>query len=181
MWPWWGVTDRPFASSLSGSGPLLREELRGPARPDVLTRLCLLAAAVLPWYAVFSGVFGLYSYVLLLAQVPGRVLGGAVGESASDVLFVLALLAALPLGLLLLALAPAGLAWAAFRRPPAGLAVGVVRVGCVVQMALAAFYAGLIALGFTGGLWQQGLLHAVVLLCGLAATWRVWRWLRTVG
>ena len=37
-------------------------------RPDALTRGCLLLAAALPWYAVASGVFGLYFYVRAIAS-----------------------------------------------------------------------------------------------------------------
>ena len=92
-------------------------------RPDIFTRACLLVAAALPWYAVFSGLFGLYFYVLLAVSQVGSLLGGTAGEVASVVLFAVTLAAALPLGLLLLLAMPAGLAWRRF--PP--LAPRVIR------------------------------------------------------
>ena len=107
-------------------------------RPDALTRGCLLLAAALPWYAVASGVFGLYFYVLLLAPMAGRVLDESAGELVADVLFAITLFVALPLALLLLLAMPAGLLWAAFRHPPRGVAGRVGRVGCVASMAFAA-------------------------------------------
>ena len=35
-------------------------------RPDILTRVCLVVAALLPWYAMASGVVGLYFLYLLV-------------------------------------------------------------------------------------------------------------------
>ena len=154
-------------------------------RPDALTRGCLLLAAALPWYAVASGVFGLYFFVLLLVSMAGGALEGAVQEVVTGVLFGFTVAAALPLALLLLLAMPAGLLWAAFRGPPRGLAGRVGRVGCVASMAFAATYAVLIVLGYvidlaqngTGFLWWPGWFHLAVLLAGLAATWHSWRWL----
>ena len=53
-------------------------------------------------------------------------------------------------------------------------------------MAFSALYVGFIIVAYVTGLTQDGaegvlwsgLLHAAVLLCGLVATWRAWRWLR---
>ena len=154
-------------------------------RPDALTRGCLLLAAALPWYAVASGVYGLYFYSLLLVPIAGGLLEGSAREVVTGVLFAVTLAAALPLALLLLLAMPAGLLWAVFRRPLRGLAGRVGRVGCVASMAFAATYGGLIVLCYaidltqarTGFQWWAGWVHAAVLLAGLAATWRAWRWL----
>ena len=156
------------------------------SQPDVITRVCLIGAAALPWYAVVSGLYGLYFYVLLLVPQVGLVLGGAFEPIASDDLIAVTLFAALPLGLLLLLAMPSGLVWAAFGHPPGGLAGGVTRCGCVASMALAALYGALLIVAYANGLmqdgvagvWWSGLLHVVVLLCGLGSTWRAWRWLR---
>ena len=67
-------------------------------QPDIFTRACLLVAAALPWYAVFSGLFGLYFYVLLAVPQVGSLLGGTAGEAASVVLFAVTLAAAAPAG-----------------------------------------------------------------------------------
>ncbi len=153
--------------------------------PDGLTRSSLLFAAALPWYAVVSGVFALYFYILLLVPMAGRVLDGAFEKIATDILFALSLLAALPLGLLLLVVMPLCLMRATFRCPPGGIAGRLSRIGCIVSMILAALYTTLIVVGLfidlaqSGGgiLWWPGQAHVVVLMCGLAATWRSWRWL----
>lgn len=123
-------------------------------RPDPLTRVCLLIAAALPWYAVTSGIFGLYFYVLLLVPQVGRVLGEAAVTAVSEFLFFAAQMAALPLGLLLLVAMPAGLVFAVFRHPPVGLAGGTVRAGCVVSMVFAVLYSAIIIVA-----WVTGLTH----------------------
>ncbi len=158
-------------------------------RPDALTRGCLLLAAALPWYAVASGVYGLYFYVLLLVPMAGGILEGSAQEVVTGVLFGFTVAAALPLALLLLLAMPAGLLWAAFRHPPRGLAGRVGRVGCVASMAFGATYAVLIVLGYVIDLaqngtifqWWPGWVHGAVLLAGLAATGRVWRWLHRLN
>ena len=155
-------------------------------RPDVLTRVCLLGAGALPWYAVASGTFGLYFYVLLLVPQVGLALDGAAGNAVSEALFFTALIAAFPLALLLLLVMPAGLVFAVIRHPPGGLAGGTVRGGCVVSMVFAVLYAAIITVAWvTGltqgdaeGLWLWGLINVAVLLCGLAATGLGWTWLR---
>ena len=94
-------------------------------------------AAVLPWYAVASGIYSLCLYVLLLVPMAGGILDGTVGRVLTDLLFAVTVFVALPLGLLLLAM-PSGLIWAASRRPPVGLVGNVVWGGCVVLLALPA-------------------------------------------
>ena len=155
-------------------------------RPDALTRVCLLVAAALPWYAVVSGTFALYFYVLLLVPQVGRILDGAAGNAVSEALFFTALMAALPLALLLLLATPIGLVFAAFHHPLGGLAGRAVRGGCVASMSFAALYAAIIIVAWVNGLmregevgvWWSGMLHIAVLLCGMVATWRGWTWLR---
>lgn len=160
-------------------------------RPDVLTRVCLVVAAVLPWYAMASGVVGLYFYTLVLAgwvrDFIGKNLrgGGAYEEAIADALVTSILLVSLPLGGLLLFVMPSGLLWAVVKYGSGGWAGLVTRVGCLVSMALAALYAALLLVGLvmdlsqggTGDLWWTGWIHTVVLLAGLAATWRALWWL----
>ena len=159
-------------------------------KPDVLTRVCLISAAALPWYAVASGLVGLYFYVLLSSEWGGDVLGksfrgGAYGEPIADALVTSTLLASIPLGGLLLIAMPCGLLWAVLKYPPGGLAGAVVRVSCLLAMALAALYASLLLFGLvtdlsqggTGGMWWTGWVHVAVLLAGLVATWRSLWWM----
>lgn len=153
---------------------------------DPSTRACLVLAAALPWYAVATGIIGLYFYFLLLVPMPARMLAGTAERIVTDILFAATLVVAAPLGILLLLAMPAGLVWAAFLRPPSGLAGRVVRGGCVVSMAFALFYAVLIVMGYVIDLaqdrpifvWWTGWVHVVVLVGGLVATARSWRWLR---
>ena len=155
-------------------------------RPDILTRAALVLAAVLPWYAVFSGVYGLYSYILVAVTAVGEALGFAAGETASTVLFAVTLFSAIPLALLVLVALPVGAIWAAFRRPPQGLFGKAVRTGCFASMTFCVVYfliiVGVEAYSITqeeaGGLrdpWTA--LHAVILQSGLMFTWKAWHWL----
>lgn len=157
-------------------------------KPDVLTRVCLVSAAVLPWYAVASGLVGMYFYVLLLSEWGGDVLGdsfrgGAYEEVIADAMVTSTLLASFPLGGLLLFAMPCGLLWTVVKYPPDGLAGAVVRGGCLVAMA--ALYTALLLFGLvtdlsqggTGGMWWTGWVHVAVLLAGLAATWRSLWWM----
>ena len=56
---------------------------------------------------------------------------------------------------------PCGLLWAVVMYPPGGLSGAVVRVGCLVALALASLYASLLLVGLvtdlsqggTGGMW----------------------------
>ena len=158
------------------------------AGTDTITRAALLLAAALPWYAVFSGVYGLYFYILLAITAAANLLGLAAGDTISTVLFALTLLAAIPLALLLLVVLPVGAVWAAFRRPPRSLFGKAVRTGCIASMAFCAVYSVLIvsvkgysatqgnALALLQDPWPA--LHAVILLGGLVVTGRAWLWLR---
>lgn len=143
--------------------------------PDPVTRAALLAAAALPWFAIFSGTYGLYFYILLVAAM-----------LAPWLLIPLLVLAA-PLAVLLLLFMPAGAVYAAVRRPPGGWAGRITKAGCLVSMGFAVLYGGLmVALGvapmFAEGAaerWGFSLTwRAGGLVIGFLATWRAWRWLR---
>ena len=41
----------------------------GVSGPTLLTRACLVGAALLPWFAVLSGTYGLYFYIVLAATL----------------------------------------------------------------------------------------------------------------
>ena len=159
-------------------------------KPDILTRVCLVCAAVLPWYAVASGMVGMYFYVLLLSEWGGAVLGkrfrgGAYEDAIADALVTSTLLASFPLGGLVLIAMPCCLLWTVVKYPPGELAGAVVHMGCLVAMALAALYSSLLLVGLvtdlsqggTGGLWWAGWVHTAVLMAGLAATWRALWWM----
>ena len=77
-------------------------------KPGVLTRAALLAAAVLPWYAVLSGTYGLYFYILMIVPHVGGLLSGAAGEVAETTLFIATLSATVPLETLVSLAMPAG-------------------------------------------------------------------------
>ncbi len=156
----------------------------------------LLYAAALPWYAVGSGTFGMYFFLLLAAVWVGRVVPGPVGDGLSDVIFVFMVGAVLPLAALLLLALPAGLTWTLFRGPPAGLFGYVVRTACLISMFFSSVYfaiiLGIIASALIVGepasepghgyripAWWP-FVNLVVLPVGLAATWRSWRLLRHV-
>ena len=157
------------------------------AGPDALTRTALLLTAALPWYALFSGIYGLYFYILVAVTATGEALGFAAGETLSTILFAVTLVAALPLALLVLVILPVGAVWAAFWRLPRGLLGKAVRTGCIASMAFCVVYfliiVGVEAYSITqeeaGGLrdpWPA--LHALILLGGLVVTGRAWHWLR---
>ena len=142
--------------------------------PSALTRACLVGAALLPWFAVFSGIYGLYFYILLA------------GTLLAQWLLIPLLVLAAPLAVLLLIFMPAGALYAALRRSPRGWFGWITRAGCLVSMGFAVAYGGLMAViavvpAFADGAaetidlslsWRAG-----VLLAGLLATWRAWRWL----
>lgn len=130
-------------------------------RPDIFTRACLVVAAVLPWYAMASGVVGLYFYILVLAGWGGDFLGksfrgGAYEEAIADALVTSTLLASFPLGGLLLFVMPSGLLWAVVKYRPGGWPGLVTRAGCLVSMALALLYASLLLVGLVTDLSQGG-------------------------
>lgn len=163
---------RPVRERDSGERPTDQEESR---QPGFVVKVCLVGAALLPWFAVFSGVYGLYSYVVLAAVL------------VAPWLLIPLLLLAFPLAGLLLVLMPAGAVYAAVRCPPRGWAGRLIRVGCLVSMCFAVAYGGLMVViaaapafadgaGETFDLWL--LWRAGVLVAGFAATWKSWRWLR---
>ena len=97
------------------------------------------------------------------------------------------LLLAVPLAVLLLLIMPAGAVYAAVRRPLQGWLGWLTRVGCLVSMGFAVAYGGLmmaiaVAPVFVDGVvegWDFSLTWRVgILVVGLLATWRAWRWLR---
>ena len=143
--------------------------------PTLVTRACLVCAALLPWFAVFSGTYGLYFYILLAAVV------------LAPWLLIPALILAAPLSILLLVLLPAGAVYAAVHRTPSGWFAWTTRAGCVVSMVFTVAYGGLMLLigvapPFADGAaetfgislpWRVG-----AFVVGFLATWRSWRWLR---
>ena len=161
------------------------------AGPNTLTRATFLLAAAVPWYAVFSGVYGLYFYILVAVTAAGNLLGLAARETASSILFAVTLVAAIPLALLLLVVLPVGAVWAAFRRPPRGLFGKAVRGGCITSMGFCVVYfliiisvkAYSVTQGNTLALLQDPwpALHALILLGGLVVTAKAWHWLRKDG
>ena len=143
--------------------------------PGALTRAALLTAAALPWFAVFSGTYGLYFYILVAAML------------LAELLVIPMLVLAALLGVLLLLVMPAGTIYAALRRPPAGWAGRLTRAGCLVSMGSALLYSSLMAVMLAVWFLQEGVddswgpflaWRIVVLAFGLWATWRAWRWLR---
>ncbi len=151
--------------------------------PTLITRAALVCAALLPWFAVFSGTYGLYFYALLLAAA-GDTLG------VGNLVFVALLALALPLAALLLFVMPAGAMYAAFRGPPGGWAGRLARAGCLVSMGFAAVYAALLATMGAAWFLQEGvddawgpfmLWRVAVLIFGTWATWWAWRGLRRHG
>ena len=157
------------------SKPAAGDGREGGPTLDVLTRAALLIAAVLPWFSLFSGTYGLYFYVVLGAML------------LSPWLLIPLLVLAVPLAVLLLLIMPAGAVYAAVRRPPQGWLGWLTRAGCLVSMGFADSYGGLmVAIAmvpvFVDGaaetfdlslLWRAGVLAA-----GFVATWRAWRWAR---
>ena len=142
--------------------------------PTLVTRACLVCAALLPWFAVFSGIFSLYFYVILAATL------------LAEWLLIPVLILAAPLAVLLLLIMPAGAIYAALRRPPGGWAGRLTRAGCLASMGFALVYSGLLAGVMmadilregAGALWEPFLAWRIaILLFGLWATWRAWRWL----
>lgn len=143
-------------------------------KPTAVTRAALVGAALLPWSAVFSGTFGLYFYVVLAATL------------LAEWLLIAALVLAAPLAVLLLLIMPAGAIYAAVWRPPGGWAGRLTRGGCLVSMGFAVVYSGLMTAMTVMWFLREGVSDAwglfllwrvAVLVFGLWATWRAWRWL----
>ena len=108
--------------------------------PGALTRAALLTAAALPWFAVFSGTYGLYFYVVLAALLLAEWMSIPL---LAELLVILLLVLAALLGSLLLLVMPAGTIYAALRRPPAGWAGRLTRAGCLVFMGFVVLVIGL--------------------------------------
>lgn len=143
--------------------------------PTLVTRACLVGAALLPWFAVFSGTFSLYFYVVLAATL------------LAEWLLIPVLVLAAPLAFLLLLIMPAGAIYAAVRRPPGGWAGRLTRGGCLASMGFAFVYSGVMAGVTVAEIIREGdgavrepflAWRIAVLMIGLWATWRAWRWLR---
>ena len=144
-------------------------------RPTLLTRASLVGAALLPWFAVFSGTYGLYFYILLAAVL------------LTPWLLIPGLVLAAPLAVLLLLIMPVGAVYAAVRRPPQGWLGWLTGIGCLVSMIFAVGYGGLMVVIATAPTFADGagetfdqwlLWRAVVLAVGFGATWRAWKWMR---
>ncbi|MCY4558321.1 MAG: hypothetical protein OXF79_18490 [Chloroflexi bacterium] len=149
-----------------------------------LTRAALLTAAALPWFAVFSGTYGLYFYVVLAALLLAEWMSIPL---LAELLVMPLLVLAASLGVLLLLIMPAGTIYAALRRPPAGWAGRLTRAGCLVSMGFALLYSSLMAVMLVVWFLQEGVddswgpfmvWRIVVMVIGLWATWGAWRWLR---
>ena len=144
-------------------------------RPTLLTRACLVGAALMPWFSLFSGTYGLYFYVVLAATL------------LLPWLLIPLLVLAIPLAVLLLLIMPAGVLYAAACGSPQGWIGWLTRVGRFFSMVFALGYGGLMVVIATAPafahdasetfdlwlLWRAGLLAV-----GFGATWRAWSWLR---
>ena len=142
--------------------------------PTVVIRAALVCAAALPWFAVFSGTFGLYPYILFAAEL------------LLEWPFVPLLFLVAPLAVLLLVVMPAGAVCAASGRLPGGWFGWLTRAGCLVSLGFTVVYAGLMVLVAmlwifredVNATWEPFILwRVVVLVAGLWATWRAWWWL----
>lgn len=140
--------------------------------PTLVMRAVLVCTALLPWFAVFSGTFSLYFYVILAATL------------LAEWLLIPVLVLAEPLAVLLLLVMPAGAIYTAARRPPGGWAGRLTRGGCLASMGFPLVYSGLLA-GVTvaeifregaGAVWEPFLAWRIaVLILGLWATERARR------
>ena len=137
--------------------------------PTLLTRACLVVAALLPWFSLFSGTYGLYFYVVLATTL------------LLPWVLIPVLLLSVPRAVLLLLIMPVGTVYAAVCRSPQGWIGWLTRVGCLFSMVFALGYGGLMVViatapafadgsGVTFDLWL--LWRAGVLAVGFGATWR---------
>ena len=153
-------------------------------KPSAATRIALLSTAALPWYAMFSGIYGLYFYILLLAGA----VGGIISETFAIMPFAIALLLVIPLSALLLLALPATTLWAACGRRLHPAARRLAVAGCIATMSLALLYALIIIASGVTSIIQgdadkvRGMLlyfsQALILVAGGCAAWKSWRWLR---
>ena len=144
-------------------------------QPGFVVKACLVGSALLPWFAVFSGTYGLYLYVVLAAKL------------LLLWLLIPALLLVVPLAVLLLLIMPVGTVYAAVCRSPQGWLGRLTKVGCLFSMVFAVGYGGLMVVIATVPAFADGagekfdlwlLWRAGVLAVGFGATWRAWGWLR---
>ncbi len=136
------------------------------------TGVCLVGAALLPWFALFSGNYGLYCYVVLVAAV------------LAPWLQVLAMVLAAPLAALPLLILPVGALRAVMERPPCRWFGRLTPVGCLVSMGFAIVYGGLMMVIGLAPTLVDGAAEAF----DLSLSWRAgglavgglatWRWLR---
>ena len=159
-------------------------------QPSAATRIALLATAALPWYAMFSGIYGLYFYILLLAGA----VGGIISETIAIMPFAIALLPVIPLSALLLMALPATTLWAACGRRLHPAARWLAVAGCIGAMSLALLYALIIIASGVISIIQSNadnadnadnagetLLYfsqALILVVGGCAAWKSWHLLR---
>ena len=143
----------------------------------------MLATAALPWYAMFSGIYGLYFYIPLLAGA----VGGITSETIAIIPFAIALLLVIPLSALLLLALPATTLWAACGRRLHPAARWLAVAGCIATMPLALLYALIIASGVISIIQSNAdnagemLLYfsqALILVAGGCAALKSWRLLR---
>ncbi len=110
---WWCAPFRGLEYRVVNMGAGVAQVGNSPLTP--LTRARLVAAALLPWFALFSGTYGQFFYLVPAAAV------------LAPWLPVLAMAIAAPLAALLLLILPVGALRAAMGRPPLGRRTG----GCV--------------------------------------------------
>ena len=128
----------------------------------------------MPWIAVFSGVYGLYFYLIVLAM------------SLFPWLLVVVLALVPPLAALLLFILPAGALWAASGRGLPRWLNRLTVAGCLASMAFSAAYGGFMVfvsvLDVEAGPLDWFLLWRILVLgAGFGAAWRAWRWLRAAS
>lgn len=152
-----------------------RRRSGGELGTDFLHVACLVGAALLPCFAIFSGTYGLYFYVALATVM------------LAPWLLVLAMVLAGPLSALLLLILPVGALRAAMGRLPCGWCSRLARVGCLVSTGFAVVYGGLMMVIAVAPTFADGAVETIdfslswragVLAVGVLATWRAWRWLR---
>ena len=153
-------------------------------QPSATTRIALLATAALPWHAMFSGTYGLYFYILLLAGAAS----GITSETIAIMPFAIALLPVIPLSALLLLALPATTIWAACGRRLHPAARWLAVAGCIGAMSLALLYALIIIASGVISIIQgdadnagEMLLYftqALILVAGGCAALKSWRGLR---
>ena len=125
-------------------------------------------AVAMPWYAIFTGNYALYFFLLLAgAQAPGV---------AGDMLFILLIALTIPLALAMLFLLPALTLWTTVRWKRPHHWIRLTEATCLGLVALfSALYGGGLALvllieGKAAWLGVVGVLNALALCLGAAAS-----------